>query len=113
MDTDIKTLKKELKNYRNLVLFYHCAASTKEKVECWRQLSIITQAVNILQLIPVHGEIYYKIIYYNYLAPEVYFYTFEILEALERDDIFLSPRTYYRYKSKALKLLSDIMQITL
>lgn len=59
----------------------------------------------------MHGEIYYKIIYYNYLSPEIYNYTFEIIEALKNDSIFLSQRTYFRYKSKALAILSRIIEI--
>lgn len=113
MDTNITSIKSKLQSYRNLVLFYYCTSSANGNTELYRQLSTITQAANILRFIPVHGEIYYKIIYYNFLSPEVYFYTFEILKALKSDDIFLSQRTYYRYKSKAIKLLSEIIQIAL
>ncbi len=111
MDTNIKSIKSELKKYRRLQILFNFHTSAKHNAENRYFLKII-HAIDILRLLPRHGEIYYKILYYNYLSPEIYFDTYEIISALHHDGIFLSSRTYFRYKNKALNLIAEIITAT-
>lgn len=112
MNANINSLKSELQKYRSLQIIYINTPPSSNNIEI-KRYSIITQAVNTLRLLPRHGETYYKIIYYNYLSPKIYFNTYEILDTLKSDGIFLSYRTYFRYKKEALHLLSQIITAAL
>lgn len=111
MNSNLKSIKSDLQKYRMWQMIYSSTASSQNNLKK-QYLSTIVQAVNTLKLLPNHGEIYYKIIYYNYLSPQVYFDSLEIIDILRNDGIFLSYRSYFRYKSKALYLLTEIINAT-
>lgn len=104
----IKTL---LKDYRMLNLIFGTNSSTYSKSESEQLTNFIrlNNSLQILKKLPENGSIYYQIIFHCYLSSEPLESTYDIIDALNTEGIFLSLRSYYRKKKQAIELISRIM----
>ncbi len=75
-----------------------------------KMLKLVDYSVNLLREKHKHGEDYYWILYYNFLSPQEYRSTEEIMNLLkETRDTEFSLRTYYTKRKEALCALSSIL----
>ena len=124
MDCNYHSTKALLKEYRELE-FVACtytkagqtAAIRETGTACYDStydkyimFNSIKKGLDTLRRLPSHGEMLYKIIYYNYISPEIYYKSSEIIAQLKTDRIYLSERSYYRKKKQAISLLSEIIK---
>lgn len=112
MDKNLKSLKKLLKEYRDIYLISQSLDTDQKLPAAFAEIQNIIYASDILRRTPVHGELYYKILYYNYMSPEIYYNVYELIDILKSENIYLSQRTYYRRKNEALVLLLKIIDST-
>lgn len=103
------SIKAFLKDYRMLQLIFIMPDSPCSASEQHEDFIKLNRSLQILKMLPENGYIYYRIIYHCYLSPEVYESTYEIIDALNAEGIFLSLRSYYRKKKQAIELISRIM----
>ena len=124
MDCNYNSIKSQLKKFRESELIDYLSnpcrlpSAIRESAilpdsTMYKKIIIqnkIIKALDVLKKHPLQGELYYKILYYNYFSPEIYYKTTEILAVLKTDKIYLSERSYYRKKKQAICLLSEIIQ---
>jgi len=74
-----------------------------------KMLSLIDKGLDLIRRKQKYGEEYYKIIYYTYITEETLNGCNDILDKLEYEGYFLSEKSYYRKKKKAIELLGEIL----
>ena len=106
-----ESVKTFLKNYRMYKLIL-CTKPSELIISDSEQLAYFTMFNNSLQILkklPKNGHIYYQILYHCYLSPEEHYSTYEIIDALNEDGIFMSLRSFYRKKKLAIELICTIL----
>lgn len=106
------SMEESLTSMENIGVSYY-GDSLRHQVTALRQTAVMIQLINrsVQTIRTKHpkGELYYQILYLSYLSPEIPASTNIILEALEQKNIFISNRTFFRHRSKAISLLSSVL----
>ncbi len=74
-----------------------------------QMLTLLGNAVETLRTRHKNGEMYYWLLYYTYLSPQMLDNVNEILEQLRPHIRDISVPTYYRKRKKAVEALSSIL----
>ena len=74
-----------------------------------KMLTLVQNAVELLRTKHKNGEIYYWLLYDTYLSPQQFRNTEEIIVQLQPYIRDISVPTYYRWKKKAVEMLSTIL----
>ena len=74
-----------------------------------KMLKIINSAIDILRRQQYDGEMYYWIIYYTYLYEKPIKSIDKIIEKMAPEVGYISWKTYFRKKKKAIEILSTIL----
>lgn len=74
-----------------------------------KMLKIIETAVDILHRRQVDGEMYYWILYYTYLSERPCKNTEDIIAHIATKTEYMSWKTYFKRRTKAIEVLSDIL----
>ena len=74
-----------------------------------KMLDLIDSAVETIRKKNKNGELYYQILYWNYLSPQEQSNAEEILNRLEEADIHISKRTMASYREEAINYVSTIL----
>ena len=74
-----------------------------------KMLTLINKGLDLIRRKQKYGEEYYKVLYYTYITDENLNGCNDILDKLEDDGCYLSEKSYYRKKKKAIKLLGEIL----
>lgn len=84
--------------------------SYTETVERSRKmLEILNNAVQMLRKRHLKGEVYYWILFYSYLSPQIYETAYDVLAVLDGRHFVMSLRTFYVRRAEAIDLLSGIL----
>ncbi|MCR4718683.1 MAG: hypothetical protein K5768_03530 [Firmicutes bacterium] len=74
-----------------------------------KMLKMIDAAVDLLRRKQVDGEIYYQILYLTYLSDKPLKTTEEIVEKLAQNGEYMSWKTYFNKRTKAIEILSTVL----
>ena len=74
-----------------------------------KMLGYIDSAANLLRKKQPDGESFYWIIFYTYLSEIKYDSIDEILEKIEKKNVYLSRKTYFRKRKIAIQILSTLL----
>ena len=74
-----------------------------------KMLKMIDMAVDMLRRKQVDGETYYQILYLTYLSDKPLKTTEEIVEKLAQNGEYMSWKTYFNKRTKAIEILSTVL----
>jgi hypothetical protein len=74
-----------------------------------KMLRIMESAIELVRNKHKHGEPYYWIIYYTFIAPQQTYNVYELIEKLRPHMRDISYRTYYRKRQEAIEAISSIL----
>ena len=74
-----------------------------------KMLQLVDSAVATMRKKHKHGELYYQILYYNYLCEHEYRSLDEVVEALSEAGITMGRRTMTDHRANAVSLLSTYL----
>ncbi len=74
-----------------------------------KMLRIIDRAIELLKKKHKDGRLYYAIINYTYLSDEEFETTENIINRLEKDEFYISSKTFYRRKKEAIKCFGNLL----
>lgn len=74
-----------------------------------KMLKIIDSAVTLMREKNKNGEIYYQVIYYNYLTPHSYRSNDEVVEALCDNGFYMCRKTMTTYRAEAIECISSLL----
>ncbi len=74
-----------------------------------KMLKMIDAAVDLLRRKQVDGETYYQILYLTYLSDKPLKTTEEIVEKLAQNGEYMSWKTYFNKRTKAIEILSTVL----
>lgn len=74
-----------------------------------KMLKIIDTSVELIRKNQVDGEIYYQILYHTYLSDEPSGSIEEIIDKLAQNGQYMSWKTYYNKRTKAIEILSTVL----
>lgn len=74
-----------------------------------KMLKMIDAAVDLLRRKQVDGETYYQILYLTYLSDKPLKSTEEIVEKLAQNGEYMSWKTYFNKRTKAIEILSTVL----
>ena len=72
-------------------------------------LQLVDSAVAMMRNKHKHGELYYQVLYYNFLCEHEYGSLDDVLEALNEAGIMISRRTMFDYRTHAINLVSTYL----
>ena len=73
-----------------------------------QMLALVNESVELMRQFHPRGEIYYEIISRYYLSKQQKSQA-QVLEELERDEIYLCENTFRKYKKAAIKVIGEIL----
>lgn len=74
-----------------------------------KMLKYIDNAVATMRQKNKNGEIYYQVIYYNYLTPHAYRSNDEVTEALCNNGYFMCRKTMTTYRAEAVECIGSLL----
>ena len=74
-----------------------------------KMLKIIDTSVELIRKKQVDGELYYQILYHTYLSDEPSGSIEEIIDKLAQNGQYMSWKTYYNKRTKAIEILSTVL----
>ena len=74
-----------------------------------KMLQLVDSAVAMMRNKHKHGELYYQVLYYNFLCEHEYGSLDDVLEALNEAGIMISRRTMFDYRTHAINLVSTYL----
>ena len=74
-----------------------------------KMLKIIDTSVELIRKKRIDGEIYYQILYHTYLSDEPPGSIEEIIDKLAQNGQYMSWKTYYNKRTKAIEVLSTVL----
>ena len=74
-----------------------------------KMLKIIDTSVELIRKKQVDGELYYKILYHTYLSDKPSGSIEEIIDKLAQNGQYMSWKTYYNKRTKAIEILSTVL----
>ena len=74
-----------------------------------KMLQLVDSAVATMRKKHKYGELYYQILYYNFLCEHEYCSLDEVVEALNEAGIMISRRTMFDYRTHAVNLVSTYL----
>lgn len=74
-----------------------------------KMLKIIDTSVELIRKKQVDGELYYQILYHTYLSDEPSGSIEEIIDKLAQNGQYMSWKTYYNKRTKAIEVLSTVL----
>ncbi|MBQ7431930.1 MAG: hypothetical protein IJV50_00450 [Lachnospiraceae bacterium] len=75
----------------------------------WQMLQLIDRSVHMMRSRHPKGELYYQILYLNFLSEEGSLPTAMLLDTLKEHGFYMSNRSYFRHKKAAIDLLGSIL----
>ncbi len=74
-----------------------------------KMLKLVDNAVGTMREKNKMGEIYYRVIYYNYLAPQAFRSNEDIVDALREDGFPMCRKTMTSYRAEAIECLGSLL----
>ena len=74
-----------------------------------KMLQLVDSAVAMMRNKHKHGELYYQVLYYNFLCEHEFGSLDAVLEALNEAGIMISRRTMFDYRTHAINLVSTYL----
>lgn len=74
-----------------------------------KMLQLVDSAVAMMRNKHKHGELYYQVLYYNFLCEHEFGSLDDVLEALNEAGIMISRRTLFDYRTHAINLVSTYL----
>lgn len=74
-----------------------------------KMLQLVDSAVAMMRNKHKHGELYYQVLYYNFLCEHEFGSLDDVLEALNEAGIMISRRTMFDYRTHAINLVSTYL----
>ena len=74
-----------------------------------KMLKIIDTSVELIRKKQVDGEVYYQILYHTYISDEPSGSIEEIIDKLAQNGQYMSWKTYYNKRTKAIEILSTVL----
>lgn len=74
-----------------------------------KMLQLVDSAVARMRNKHKHGELYYQVLYYNFLCEHEFGSLDDVLEALNEAGIMISRRTMFDYRTHAINLVSTYL----
>lgn len=74
-----------------------------------KMLKIIDTSVELIRKKRIDGELYYQILYHTYLSDEPSGSIEEIIDKLAQNGQYMSWKTYYNKRTKAIEILSTVL----
>ena len=74
-----------------------------------KMLQLVDSAVAMMRNKHKHGELYYQVLYYNFLCEHEYCSLDEVVEALNEAGITICRRTMFAHRTNAINLLSTYL----
>ena len=74
-----------------------------------KMLKIINTSVELIRKKRIDGELYYQILYHTYLSDEPSGSIEEIIDKLAQNGQYMSWKTYYNKRTKAIEILSTVL----
>ena len=74
-----------------------------------KMLKLVDNAVSTMRQKNKNGEIYYQVIYYNYLIPHAYRSNDEVVEALCNNGFYMCRKTMTTYRAEAVECIGSLL----
>ena len=75
----------------------------------WKMLQLIDHSVQMMRTRHAKGELYYQILYLNFLSEEGTLPTALLLDGLKAHGFYMSNRSYFRHKKSAIDVLGSVL----